>query len=690
MFPITVAVFLVLGLTFFGYSVSRWREVILGGQPDNRFNDWGKRIKNLVTIAFLQTKIIKGDIKAGLMHAMIFWGFCIIGLRTIILFGMGFSENFLLFFRESIFGRLYEFGLNFILILVMLAVSYAMYRRLVLHVRRLTKSMEAVFILSMIFTLCLSDLTFEGARMAMNGMQHIAWQPVSSLFALLFNAAHLPTPVLQGIADVSYLVHVALIVIFLNFLPYGKHFHVFTFLPNVFFLRTTPLGQLRNVNLEDPDATSFGTAKMEDLSWKDLLDVATCTECGRCSSVCPAYNTGKVLSPKHLNIDMREYLREDKQLGGTHEGWAPWALKTTPYNDGRNEPHDDGHGDTAGAKAAAAQGEHLVTPFIIDPEVFWSCTSCRACEEACPVGIEFVDRIVGARRHMVLTQGVMPVEVQTTFRNMEVNSNPWGINAGDRAEWCKSLGVKMIADHPEAEYLYFVGCAGSFDDRNTRIATALVKMLQKAHVDFAILGKEENCTGDAARRIGNEYLFQTLAKTNIETMNKYKFKKVITACPHCFNTIKNEYPQFGGNYEVIHHTDFIYELMREGRLTPVRPLPQKVTYHDSCYLGRYNDIYDAPREILNAIPGAEIVEVELSKENGRCCGAGGGRMWMEERVGKRVNHQRLEDLQTAEPNVIASACPFCITMLKDATRDKAVDDTIDTKDIVELLAESVI
>jgi Fe-S oxidoreductase len=247
-----------------------------------------------------------------------------------------------------------------------------------------------------------------------------------------------------------------------------------------------------------------------------------------------------------------------------------------------------------------------------------------------------------------------------------------------------------MADHPAAEYLYFVGCAGSFDDRNTKIATAFVKMLQKAGVDFAILGKEENCTGDPARRIGNEYLYQTLAKTNVETMNRYKFKKVITACPHCFNAIKNEYPQLGGNYEVVHHTDFLYGLIREGHLTPVRPLPQTVTYHDSCYLGRYNEVYDAPREILKSIPGAEVVDAPLSKEKGRCCGAGGGRMWMEERVGKRVNHQRLEDLQTVNPNVVASACPFCITMLKDATRDKGVDEAIQTKDVVELLAESIV
>lgn len=673
MFPVTTGTLLFLALTMFTISSLKWVNIILAGQADNRFNDYKKKIMNVLTIAFAQTKIIKGDLKAGLMHAMIFWGFCVISLRTIIFFGMGFDPTFASWFTESIVGKLYIFALNFILALVMVAVVYAAYRRVVLKVGRLTQSSEAVFILSMIFTLCFTDFTFEGARLVMENMKDAAWQPGAAIFADIFKIVGLSEGSLQFIADASYLVHISLILLFMNFLPYGKHFHVFTFLPNVFFMRTTPYGQLRNVNLEDPNAVSFGTATLKDLSWKDLLDVATCTECGRCSAQCPAFNTGKPLSPKQINIDMREYLKREEGIGGQHHGWTTYAETSM------------------GAEAALATpaAERYVTPFVIDPEVFWSCTSCRACEEACPVGIEFVDRIVGARRHMVLTQGVMPTEVQATFRNMETNYNPWGIGFDSRGEWCKDMGVKMFADHPTAEYLYFVGCAGSFDERNKRIATALVKVMQKANIDFAILGKEEVCNGDSARRIGNEYLFQTLAKQNIETMNRYNIKKVITACPHCFNTIKNEYPQFGGNYEVVNHTDFIYSLMQEGQLKPVRPLPQKVTYHDSCYLGRYNEVYSSPREILKAIPGAEVLEAELSKNTGRCCGAGGGRMWMEEHTGTRVNQKRLEDLKTVNPNVIASACPFCITMLNDATRETGVSEQIQTKDVIELLAESL-
>ena len=617
MSPVIVGTLIALSLGLFLFSLVRWFSIFRRAAPDPRFGDWNRRFRNLLVIAFGQSKMLRRDFRAGLMHALIFWGFLTVSLRTVLLFGYGFDTRFGELFLQSLAGRLYGLFLNFFELLVLAAVGYALYRRLIVKPKRLTLSAEGIGILIAIALLMASDFMIDGS--GVNSLLH------------------------RG----AYFFHIVLILAFLNYLPYGKHFHILTFLPNVLFMRTTPLGQLRTLNLENEKATSFGMGKLTDLTWKDLLDVATCTECGRCASVCPATETGKILNPKQLNIDMR---------GMLWKGGDP---------------------------------KQFLAPHLIDPEVFWSCTTCRACEEACPVGIEFVDRIVGVRRHLVLTQGVMPTEVQNSFRNMETNSNPWGLSFETRADWCKGLGVKTFAEHPQAEYLYFVGCAGSFDDRNKRIATAFVKILQKARGDFAILGKEEACTGDPARRIGNEYLYQTLAKQNIETMNRYRVKKILTACPHCFNTIGNEYSQFGGHYEVIHHTDFIYRLIEEGRIRPVRPIPKRVAYHDSCYLGRYNGIYDAPREILKAIPGTELVEVAESRDNGRCCGAGGGRMWMEEKVGKRVNHQRLEDLQAANPNIVASACPFCITMLRDASRDKHLEEQIQTKDVVELLAEAI-
>jgi Fe-S oxidoreductase len=410
--------------------------------------------------------------------------------------------------------------------------------------------------------------------------------------------------------------------------------------------------------LEDETATTFGVDKITEFSWKDVMDMYTCTECGRCTSQCPAYNTDKPLNPKQFLMELKDFY--------VHNAYTV----------------------TEGSEADRAKIlDAPLVPNVIDPEILWSCTTCRACEEACPVFIEYVQKIVDMRRQLVLMRGEFPAEAQATLRNIENNGNPWGIGFDERANWAKGLGVPSLAEKPEVEVLYWVGCAGSFDDRNKRVSTAVVKILQEAKIDFAILGPEETCTGDPARRIGNEYLFQTLAKQNIETLGRYKFKTVLAQCPHCFNTIKNEYPQFGGNYEVVHHTDFIARLIESGRIKPVKDLKETLTYHDSCYLGRYNDVYESPRKVVQSIPGVEYREVELSKQFGRCCGAGGGRMWMEEHLGTRVNHKRLEDLQTVQPQTIASACPFCMTMLSDATRDKHVE--IKTKDIAELVAESL-
>lgn len=623
-------------------------------------------MRGLFKIAIAQSRLLsKRDFWPGLMHAVIFWGFCVISLRTITLFGMGYVEGFYLPFMHTILGDLYNLTLECVLLLVSIAIGYAFYRRIFSKPIRLTLSWEGLLILGFILTLCLTDFIFEGARMGLGEAKNPMWSPISYLLGSLMLG--LPPAFLKIVSGSAYLVHLAIILVFMNFLPYGKHFHVITSLINVFLRRLRPYGALEAINLEDPNATSFGAAKLEDLTWKQILDVATCTECGRCTVSCPAWSTGKPLNPKMISVQLQEHLREQYSL-------LPSLILGA-------------HAKTNGGEAATE--EKFLSPHVIDPEVLWSCTTCRACEEACPVMIEYVDRIVDMRRHLVLVQGSMPVEVQTTFRNMETNSNPWGLSFDDRANWCKDMGVKTLADHPTAEVLYYVGCAGSFDDRNKKIATALVKILQKAKVDFAILGKEEGCTGDAARRIGNEYLFQSLAKTNIETMNRYNVKKVLAACPHCFNTIKNEYPQFGGNYEVMHHTDFVNQLLEEGKIKPVKPLPKRITFHDSCYLGRYNGIYDQPRNLLKSIPGAEVTEAPLSKDNGRCCGAGGGRMWMEEKIGTRVNHKRLEDLQEANPEIIASACPFCLTMLKDATHDKHLEEQIETKDVIEIVAESL-
>jgi Fe-S oxidoreductase len=524
---------------------------------------------------------------------------------------------------------------------------------------RISISNEGWFILLTIMGLMVTEWFYDGGQMALGHHQvDPIWAPVGTLFSKIIAGLGWQPSTTHAVSISSYFLHLALVLGFLNFLPYGKHFHIITSLPNVFMRNLRPYGALTPINLEDENITTFGIDKIDEFSWKDVMDMYTCTECGRCTSHCPAYNTNKPLNPKQLLMELKEYAVHHSQdiLEGSEE------------------------------QKQGVLGKSLV-PDVIEPEILWSCTTCRACEEACPVFIEYVQKIVDMRRHLVLMRGEFPAEAQATLRNIENNSNPWGIGFDERANWAKGMGVPSLAEKPEVDVLYWVGCAGSFDDRNKKVSTAVVKILQEAKVDFAILGPEEGCTGDPARRIGNEYLFQTLAKQNIETMGKYKFKTVLAQCPHCFNTIKNEYPQFGGNFEVIHHTDYINRLIESGKIKPVKNLDEKVTYHDSCYLGRYNNIYDQPRDVLKSIPGVEYQDVEISRNIGRCCGAGGGRMWMEEHLGERVNHKRLDDLMTVNPQTVASACPFCMTMITDAARDKHIE--VKTKDIAEIVADSL-
>jgi len=556
------------------------------------------------------------DGKSGLMHAFIFWGFLAVALRTILLFGQGIDSDFGMSLVDSGFGVFYSWFRNIFQVLVLIGVAALLIRRIFVKPKRLTLSAEGIIILIAIALLMTSDFFIHGE----------------------------PTPWYTF----NYFLHIGTVILFLNYLPYGKHFHIITAIPNVFFEKTDSYGALRFLNLEDEKATSFGVEKISDLNWKQMLDLYTCTECGRCDDQCPATATGKKLKPKTIAILLRDHLNSKKE------------------------------------------GDKSIIPDVIDPQMIWDCTTCRACEEACPVAIEYVDKIVELRRNLVLMRGEFPAEAQTALRNMETNSNPWGMGHSTRGDWAKPLGIKTLAEDRNVEYLYFVGCAGSFDERAKKISRSLIKCLQTAGVSFGILGTEEKCTGDSARRIGNEYLFQMMAKENIAMFGKYGVRKIITTCPHCFNTIKNEYPQFGGNYEVVHHTELLRDLIAQGKLQPkATGEKQKITFHDSCYLGRYNDVYDAPREILHALPSFEVQEMELSRDKGRCCGAGGGRMWMEEKTGTRINHKRLEDIQTqTQATTVASACPFCMTMLSDATRDKGATQ-IQTKDVAELVAESL-
>jgi Fe-S oxidoreductase len=453
-------------------------------------------------------------------------------------------------------------------------------------------------------------------------------------------------------------VHNLAVLVMLNFLPTAKHFHVITSLPNVFFRKLEPLGQLSKQDLET--ATTFGSSHIDQFTWKQVLDMFSCTECGRCSSQCPATATGKPLAPRQLLLNLRDYMYEHQD--------EVIAKRVHAKKNGA-EPEE--------------VGGNIVGP-VIEDEVLWSCNACRACEEACPVMIEYVDKIVDMRRHLVQEESRFPNELTRVFKGMETQSNPWGIGAEKRFDWAEGLGVPTLADKPNAEYLYYVGCAGAFDDRNKKTTQAFARLLKKGGVDFACLASEEPCNGDSARRLGNEYLYQTMAQACVETFKGYEVKKVIVNCPHCFNTIKNELPQFGGTYEVVHAAELVKQLIAAGRLQVPAEFQKRVAYHDSCYYGRFNDVYDEPREVL-AKSGATVEEMHRHKQFGMCCGAGGGRMWIEEDPDKRVNLLRTEQALETNPEVIAVSCPFCMTMLADGIKAKDLEDRVQTLDVMEIV-----
>jgi Fe-S oxidoreductase len=441
---------------------------------------------------------------------------------------------------------------------------------------------------------------------------------------------------------------------FAMYIPSSKHLHVLAAGPNTFLRKLEREKGMTPINFEDETVTQYGAAKITDLSWKAGLDYYACTECGRCQDLCPAHNTQKPLSPKMLILDLKEnlYRNKEKALAGKHDEISP------------------------------------IVDENVTEDVIWACTSCRACEVACPVFIEQVDKIYDIRRNLVMMESRFPAEVQTVFKNMETNASPWAFSAADRANWAEGLSVQTMAENSDVDVLLWVGCAGSYDDRNKKVLRAFVSILKKAGIRFSILGSEEQCTGDPARRIGNEYLYQTLAKANIETMNRYNVKRIVTACPHCFNTIKNEYKDFGGTYEVFHHSQYIARLIQDGKIKPSKELNETVTFHDSCYLGRWNNIYEQPRAVLESLPSIRMVEMKSNHDQSMCCGAGGGRMWMEETIGKRVNVARTEQALATNAGIIAASCPFCMTMMNDGVKSKEMTDKVKVMDIAELVDQS--
>jgi Fe-S oxidoreductase len=744
MSPTAMLTLIFAAFAMFAWSASRRWQLLQIGQPVSRLDHLGARLKGTWRYAFRQEKMDYYN-PAGWAHKLIFTGFVILLLRTIILWARGFYAPFDMWVLspDKPLGEVYELIKDVVSAGVVLGTLVFFYYRLVARPKRMALTLEGLLIIGIIFTMMIADQMYDGAALVLASQRAAlceaatkmateqqcasiatitaplgteAWSgswslwpaPVGGLWAW---ALHTRSPgTLIFLSHAGFWTHVSLVLLFLNLLPHSKHFHVITAIPNIFTRNLTPAGRLPPMaesgeklvekmmaasEAADPLTAGIGVARIDQFSWKDLLDFYTCTECGRCSDNCPAHNTGKILSPKHLTLALRDHLysRENEVVHREKDGKGGADKNGTPEAGAESLAA----GTTEGA---AARIEHLraldpvnLVSEVIHPDVLWACTTCRACEEQCPVLISYVDKIVNLRRNLVMIRNEFPHELQRPFQAMEQNGNPWNLSRMDRAAWSDGLGIPTMADKPDAAVLFWVGCAASYDDRAKKIARATAKLLQQAKVDFAILGTEESCTGDPARRAGNEVLFLQLAEANVATIKGYEAqggaRTVVTSCPHCFNTLKNEYPDLGLKLEVLHHSDYLLGLLAEGKLVPRNPVEGRVVYHDSCYLGRYNGVYDPPREILRRIPGVELVEPEYwTKQRGLCCGAGGAQMWMEEQNTDRVNVKRTLQLIDTGAKTIASGCPFCMTMLTDGIKSKSLEDSIKQLDVAELLERS--
>jgi Fe-S oxidoreductase len=642
-----------LVLTLLGFGAFMWRAVFLVrllrlGKPEARLDHPWRRFRDELVIYLGQRKLLTRPYYVrGLGHALIFWGF------LVITYG---SADLLL---RGILGRhmpgtesgVYAWSLDLFAVAVLASILVAFARRAFVRPPHMHIAREGYVILALIGVLMFTLLVFEYAGIAAGKVVAGGTRPpLAGLIPDVF-----PGESSAVVFYWAWWAHVTTVLAFAAYLPHTKHLHIVTTLPNVFFRKQTPRGQLSLIN-DIENQETFGAASLKDFSWKQLLDGYTCTECGRCSDNCPALAVGKPLDPQKIVLDIRDQLvREGAKLLAD-----PNATVTAPAHWGETKP-----------------------------EELWACTTCAACVEACPVTIEHIDKIVDMRRALTLMEGATPPEAQRSMSNIERAGNPWGNSRDSRGDWADGLAIPTLAEKPDAEYLYFVGCAGSYDRRNQKVARALATILNAAGVSFAILAKAETCNGDPARRLGNEYLYQKQAEQNIATFGAHGVKKVITSCPHCFNTIANEYPQLGGSYEVTHALPLVQKLIAEKRITLTKGADEIVAYHDPCYLGRHNGIYDQPRAVLDAIPGVERKEIAPHhRERGFCCGAGGGRMWIEEQMGQRVNHRRVEQLVMANTGAtkVASGCPYCLIMLDEGVGAKGIQEQIKPVDVLELVA----
>ena len=616
------------------------------------------------------------------MHLVLFYTFFIIqiGLIELIIKGFITGYEYPLGEAHKYFSLLQEWAT----FLMFLAVVYGFYRRYGEKLKRLQwrRDGKAAFVYIALSTLTLSILISLGFETIMVGHEpNLVYAPFSGIVAMLFSG--IGTTAGTVLFYAFWWIHMLIVFSFLVFVPQSKQFHELFAMVNIFFKKQGPVGKLRKIDFEDEEAEEFGVGKIEDFTQHQLIDLYACAECGRCTNMCPASGTGKTLSPMDLMVKMRDHLTEK---GASVTSRSPW-LPASVFGSSALAV------DAAQRETAATVELPSLIGDVITEEELWACTTCRNCEDQCPVGNEHVDKIIDLRRYLVMTEGNIPSDATRYFQNIERQSNPWGINRKERIKWREEredITVKTVKETEEFEYLLWVGSMGSFDKRSQKVVQSFSKIMNLAGIEFAILGNDERNSGDTARRMGNEFLFQQLCEENIANFQKYDVKKIVTIDPHAYNTFKHEYPEFGLEAEVYHHTELILKWIQEGRIKPSKDVSESIAYHDSCYIGRYNDIYDIPRQILKSIPGVNILEMERNKSDSMCCGAGGGMMWMEETQGKRINVERTEQALQLNPTMIGSNCPYCLTMLSDGTKAKEVEETVATMDIVEIVERSLV
>lgn len=686
----TIAVIL-YAVGLFAYLLKTRYQFIQLGRKESFDQKLNERISDLVEKVFGQSKLLK-DKKMGLVHVLFFYGFLMVQFGAIDLIWKGLAPG-----SHLPLGGLYgvfTFFQEIVALVMIIAVLTAFYRRYIEKLVRLKRGWKNGLVLIFIGGLMTSTLVANGMSLIWHDHGLTGYEPVASGIAWLFS--WLPETGAITLFYAMWWVHLLILLTFLVYIPQGKHFHLITSIVNVGVNRLERNGTLRPIDFaaleeaeDEADMPALGVGKIQDFTQKQLLDLYACVECGRCTNMCPATGTGKMLSPMDLLVKMRDHLTFTGAVVTKQKPWVPFQF----FNN--TQGNQLAIAAAGGATLESAYDRELIGGVITEEEI-WACTTCRNCEDQCPVMNEHVDKIIDLRRYLTMTEGKVNPDAQRAMTNIERQGNPWGLNRKEKENWREldeSIHIPTVKEAKKSgdgfEYLFWVGSMGSFDNRSQKIALSFAKLMNEAGVKFAILGNKEKNSGDTPRRLGNEFLFQELATGNIDEFEKNEVTKIVTIDPHAYNIFKNEYKDFGWSGEVLHHTELLYGLIQQGRLTMNYPVNETIVFHDSCYLGRYNDVYDPPREILRGIPGVKLVEMDRNRETGMCCGAGGGLMWMEEHVGNRINVTRTEQALATEASVISSGCPYCLTMLQDGTKAKEVEEQVGTFDIAELLERAV-